>query len=405
MSKKSTKDVLTSPFLITVYAIILMIVFLFFKFKTNEGIIVNSFEGKNKSSWSCSYDFFRGEKKSNMKGKGDDLFINVIKKFISLSMAFIYGIVIAYILTPIVNMFELKAKLNRGVAIALTYAILIGGITICGLYGIPGLIENIKEIGSDIPNYINSVEGFVNDVLDQEELSSFIKTTGIKVNVDTYIDKAGNIVMSALEGSVMKMVSLSSIILKFIIGLLVAIYILMDRERLLCECKRLMYLVLKEEKSNKIIEFVKIYNSMIVTYIGIKAIDSMIIGVLAFILLNIVQSEYAILLAILVGITNMIPYFGPFIGEIIGLLINIFVSPMKGIIVFLTLFSLQMFDGWYLDPKLIGNKVGVRPFWIIYAVVIGGGFFGPIGMLLASPTAATIKIYYKKLLVKNKVII
>lgn len=334
-----------------------------------------------------------------------DLFINVIKKFISLSMAFIYGIVIAYILTPIVNMFELKAKLNRGVAIALTYTILIGGITICGLYGIPGLIENIKEIGSDIPNYINSVEGFVNDVLDQEELSSFIKTTGIKVNVDTYIDKAGNIVMSALEGSVMKMVSLSSIILKFIIGLLVAIYILMDRERLLCECKRLMYLVLKEEKSNKIIEFVKIYNSMIVTYIGIKAIDSMIIGVLAFILLNIVQSEYAILLAILVGITNMIPYFGPFIGEIIGLLINIFVSPMKGIIVFLTLFSLQMFDGWYLDPKLIGNKVGVRPFWIIYAVVIGGGFFGPIGMLLASPTAATIKIYYKKLLVKNKVII
>ena len=97
-----------------------------------------------------------------------DLFINVIKKFISLSMAFIYGIVIAYILTPIVNMFELKAKLNRGVAIALTYAILIGGITICGLYGIPGLIENIKEIGSDIPNYINSVEGFVNDVLYQE---------------------------------------------------------------------------------------------------------------------------------------------------------------------------------------------------------------------------------------------
>lgn len=80
MSKKSTKDVLTSPFLITVYAIILMIVFLFFKFKTNEGIIVNSFEGKNKSSWSCSYDFFRGEKKSNMKGKGDDLFINVMSE-------------------------------------------------------------------------------------------------------------------------------------------------------------------------------------------------------------------------------------------------------------------------------------------------------------------------------------
>lgn len=144
---------------------------------------------------------------------------------------------------------------------------------------------------------------------------------------------------------------------------------------------------------------------MIGTYIGIKAIDSLIIGIMAFVLLNIVKSEYAILLAILVGITNMIPYFGPFVGEIIGFLINVFVSPAKGIIVFLTLFGLQMFDGWYLDPKLIGDKVGVRPFWIIYSVVIGGGFFGPLGMLLASPTAATIKIYYGKLLDKNKDII
>lgn len=334
-----------------------------------------------------------------------EIFINIIKKFISLSMSFIYGIVIAYVLTPIVKLFEVKAKLKRGVSIALTYAILIGGITIWGLYGIPGLIENIKDIGSDIPSYINSMEDVVNDVLEQEQLSKIINNIGINMNVNTYIDKAGEIVMSAIEGSLNKVVSLSSIIFNIIIGLLVAIYILIDKERLLHECKRIMYLILKEEKSNKVIEFIKTYNSMIVTYIGIKAIDSMIIGILAFILLNIVGSEYTILLSILVGITNMIPYFGPFVGEVIGFLINVFVSPMKGIVVFLTLFSLQMFDGWYLDPKLIGDKVGVRPFWIIYAVVIAGGFFGPIGMLLASPTAATIKIYYGKLLEKNNVII
>lgn len=332
-----------------------------------------------------------------------DIFINIIGKFISLSMAFIYGIIIAYILTPVVKLFESKIKLSRGLSIALTYAILTGVISVLCLYGIPGLIENVKEIGSDIPSYINSIENVVNDVLEQEEVSSFIKTTGVKMNVDTYIDKAGEIVMTAIEGSLMKMVSVSSIIIKFIIGLLVAIYILIDKERLLFECKRLMYLTIKKEKSDKIIKFIKTYNSMIVTYIGIKAIDSMIIGIMAFILLNIVNSEYAILLSILVGITNMIPYFGPFIGELIGFLINVFVSPVKGLVVFLVLFSLQMFDGWYLDPKLIGNKVGVRPFWIIYAVVIGGGFFGPIGMLLASPTAATIKIYYGKLLEKNKV--
>lgn len=334
-----------------------------------------------------------------------EIFIDIIRKFISLSMSFVYGIVIAYVLTPVVKLFEVKAKLKRGVSIALTYAILIGGITIWALYGIPGLIENVKEIGRDIPNYIDSIEWAVNDVLEQEEFSSIINNTSTKINIDTYIDKTGKMLISALESSLVQVVNLSSIIFKFIIGLLVAIYILIDKERLLRECKRMMYLTLKKEKSDKLIEFIKIYNSMIVTYIGIKAIDSMIIGVLAFILLNIVGSEYAILLSILVGVTNMIPYFGPFVGEVIGLLINVFVSPTKGIIVFLTLFLLQMFDGWYLDPKLIGDKVGVRPFWIIYAVVIGGGFFGPIGMLLASPTAATIKIYYGKLLEKNKVTI
>ena len=334
-----------------------------------------------------------------------DIFINIIKKFISLSMSFIYGVVIAYVLTPIVKLFEKKAKLNRGLSIALTYAILIGSIALLALYAIPNLVDNIKEIGSNIPNYITSIEDMINKVIGQEEINSFINTTGANININTYVDKVGQIIIGALEGSVMKMVSLSSIIIQFIIGLLVAIYILMDKERLLFECKRLMYLILKKQKSDRIIEFIQTYNSMIVTYIGIKAIDSTIIGILAFVLLTIVNSEYALLLAILVGITNMIPYFGPFIGEILGFLINVFVSPMKGVVVFLALFALQMFDGWYLDPKLIGNKVGVRPFWIIYAVVIGGGFFGPIGMLLASPTAATIKIYYKKILDKNKVIV
>ena len=174
-----------------------------------------------------------------------EIFINIIKKFISLSMSFIYGIVIAYVLTPIVKLFEVKAKLKRGVSIALTYAILIGGITIWGLYGIPGLIENIKDIGSDIPSYINSMEDVVNDVLEQEQLSKIINNICINMNLNTYIDKAGEIVMSAIEGSLNKVVSLSSIIFNIIIGLLVAIYILIDKERLLHECKRIMYLILK----------------------------------------------------------------------------------------------------------------------------------------------------------------
>lgn len=331
----------------------------------------------------------------------DGIFTDTLRKFISLSMSFIYGIVIAYVLNPLVKLIERKCKVSRCISILMTYAIFIGVVLVICIYGIPNLFKTIKQIVSDMPNYINSIQVFVYDILESYQIKEFINSTGLLVNIESYIDKLGNVMMNVLEGSFSTVFIVSSQLVKFILGILVSIYVLIDKERLVRELKRVLYLIFKKNRTEKIIEFFRIYHQMIGTYIGIKAIDSSIIGLMAFVLLSIVKSEYALLLAIIVGVTNMIPYFGPFLGEIVGMLINVFVSPIKGLIVFLTLFSLQIFDGWYLDPKLIGGRVGVRPFWIIYGVVIGGGFFGPIGMLLASPTVATIKIYYKKLLVKN----
>lgn len=329
------------------------------------------------------------------------IFIENIRKFISLAMPFIYAMVIAYILNPIVSLIQNKCKFSRGISILVTYSIFIIIISVVCIYGIPSLFKTIKEIASDIPNYINSAEGFIYDTLESYQIKEFINSSSILVNIESYVDKFGNVLINLLEGSFSTVFLLSSQILKFLLGILISLYVLVDKERLINEGKRFLTLIFKKKKTDKIIDLLKTYHQMIGRYIGIKAIDSTIIGCLAFVLLSIVKSEYALLLAIIVGVTNMIPYFGPFIGEIIGLLINIFVSPVKGIIVFFTLFSLQVFDGWYLDPKLIGGKVGVRPFWIIFGVVIAGGFFGPIGMLLASPTVATIKIYYTKILIKS----
>jgi len=102
------------------------------------------------------------------------------------------------------------------------------------------------------------------------------------------------------------------------------------------------------------------------------------------------------LIALITGVTNMIPYFGPLVGILVGSIFAIFVSPVKALVVFILLLCIQQFDAWYLDPKLIGKKVGISPFGIILGVTIGGGFLGPIGMLLGSPTIGTINIYYEK---------
>ena len=333
-----------------------------------------------------------------------NFFLGILNKIISLSTPFLFWIVIAYILNPVVKLFEKRIKLNRVVSILLTYAVLIGIIVFIAVYGIPGIVDNIKSMILDLPKYMDSLEKIVNDMLQKDQLTNLISEVGINVNFYDYIDKISKIAMTTIEGSINTIVNLSSTIFNLVLGILISVYVLIEEERLISGGKRFLVLILKEKRANKLGEFIRVYNKMIGSYIGIKAIDSAIIGLLAFILLNIVDSQYALVLAVIVAFTNMIPYFGPLVGELVGFLINVFISPTKGIIVFLTLFGLQMFDGWYLDPKLVGDRVGVRPFWLIYAVVIGGGFFGPIGMLLASPTVAVIKIYYEKMLIKRKLI-
>ena len=330
-----------------------------------------------------------------------DFLRGFLQTLISCSIPFIYGIIIAYVLDSIVRILEKKLKLKRVISILITYSIVTGIITLILIYGMPSLIRTLKDIAGNIPSYIETIEEFIMRMLNNKELNEIVSSSALIDNIDTYINKAGEILMVAVEGSFSTVISFSSTVINILIGVLISIYILIDKNRLIVNLKKILYLIFKKNISDNIIEFTKIYHNMVVSYIGIKAIDSTIIGTMAFIGLNIVESEYALLLAIIVGITNMIPYFGHFIGEIIGFLINVFISPTKGIIVFLVLFSIQMFDGWYLDPKLVGNKVGVRPICIIYAVVLGGAFFGPIGMLLASATAATIKIYYMRLLEKN----
>ena len=141
---------------------------------------------------------------------------------------------------------------------------------------------------------------------------------------------------------------------------------------------------------------------MIGTYIGIKALDSLIIGIISLVGLMILRLPYAPLLALVVGVTNMIPYFGPFVGMLTCAIVALFITPFRALVVFIFLLALQQFDAWYLEPKLVSGKVGIGPFWVILGVTIGGGFFGPLGMILASPTVATIKIYYKKIVNKYK---
>lgn len=320
-------------------------------------------------------------------------------KLLSIVSPFIYALIIAYILNPIMKFFEKRFKLKRGISILITYVLIIVSISIFSIYLLPKITSNILDMLKNIPQFAVITQNWFNDLLSNESIQNIISSTGtLNVKPDFVIGKLSNIIATILNNLLDRTLSFTNSFVKWIFGFIISIYVLSDKEKIINVIKEFIYIVLKEKNGEKFIGFFKNIHYMIGVYIGTKAIDSLIIGIIAFVGLSIIKSPYVFLIALVVGITNMIPYFGPFVGMVVGFIINLFFNPIKAFVVLLFLFLLQQFDGWYLDPKLIGDKVGLSPFLIIFAVTLGGGLYGPIGMILAVPIMAVTKIYIDKFL-------
>lgn len=329
-------------------------------------------------------------------------FFGKITQAFSILSPFIYALVCAYVLNPIVKCFEKKFNFKRSIAIALTYLILIGIIFVGLFFTIPSVVDSILNITTEIPNYMVKVQDSINLGLTNERVNELITQSGILSNIQKIATQIGNMSMELLQNFAIYLISLTSNLVNVVLGFLISIYVLIEKDNIVKIAKTIIYMILKEKNGTRLLSFIRTYNKMIGMYVGIKAIDSMIIGSLALIGLVVLKIPYAPLLALIVGVTNMIPYFGPLVGIVISSVVTLFSSPLQAVIVALILFALQQFDAWYLEPKLIGKKVGVSPLAIIFGVTLGGGILGPVGMILGSPTMATARIYYNKLVDKFK---
>jgi len=330
-------------------------------------------------------------------------FFGAITKLIAIISPFIYAFIIAYILNPIMKLFEKRFKLKRGVSILLTYLLIVGIITITSIYLIPKISNSIIDIIKNTPYFAEETQKWINHLISNSRLSDVLNSSTLSsFKFDDILAKISNVSMSFLNSMLSKTISFTSSFIKWVFGFLIAIYILYDKEKIINWFKKMCYLVFKEKLSVKILSLVKNLHNMVGAYVGTKAIDSAIIGVMALIGLSIIGSSYALLIAVIVAITNMIPYFGPFIGMVTAFIINVFFSPIKAMGSLIFLLILQQFDAWYLDPKLIGGKVGLSPFLVIFAVTLGGGLYGPIGMVLFVPIIAVVKVYLDKFIKNHK---
>ncbi|MCY6354971.1 AI-2E family transporter [Clostridium sp. ZS2-4] len=325
----------------------------------------------------------------------------VINSFVSMLAPFIFAFVIAYILNPILSFLEKRFHLKRSMSIAITYIVILSLILIVFIILLPKAAYSLADLVDNLPQFTHQTQQWIDNYISNSHLLSNIRMKALKnSNITPIIPKMTNALKMILDIIFDKTISITVSLINVIFGLIISIYVLFDKEKIIKTIQKFIYIILKRNNGDIVIDLLKNIHSMLGICIGNKAFDSMIIASICFVALTVLGSPYTLLITIIVGITNMVPYFGPTIGMIVAFIINLFFNPFKAVKILIFLFFLQQFDSWYLDPKLVGNRVGLSPFLAIFAITIGGSLFGVIGMLLAVPTMAVIKIYVEKILVK-----
>lgn len=332
---------------------------------------------------------------------------------------FITGMMIAYILNAsmryiennIYSMFPRirnNKALKRGLSIATTYVILFICLFIAIAYIMPEIFVSLQNVIVFFKNFdIKILEDifyqniFSNELLGQ--LSNEISSSIIKT-IDSFLEAVLNsakYIPEMLNKIVTSTMGVASYLLDFILGMVIAFYMLLDKEKIGEFCKKILYVYFSVSRADRIIEVAKTSNNVFEKFFIGKALDSIIIGLIFFLGTLILKVPYASLLSIVIGITNMIPYFGPFIGGIPVVFIIILTSPLKAFWVALFIFVLQQFDGIFLGPKILGNSIGLKPMGVIFAILIGGAMFGPAGMFFGVPIFAVIATMFKESIEKK----
>ena len=324
-----------------------------------------------------------------------------------------YGLILAYLLNPLLNVVEhslvlpitkhiFKKNHKRAYSVARGFSILlawiVAAIFVVTLFALilPEIYKSIESLVVIVPQVGNRVLEGANKILKENPeilrfLENFISdfTTDfaeIMKRIQQWLPNL-NIMITSLTGSVYAVVTA---LLNVLIGIIVSVYILKDKEKFVAQFKRVFYSTMSLGKANNLIAFFRLTHDKFGNFITGKIFDSLIIGVLCFIILALVNIPYAALVSVIVGVTNIIPFFGPFIGAVPSALLILFADPLKCLYFILIIIILQQFDGNILGPKILGSTTGISSFWVMFSILVGSGLFGVWGMICAVPFCAVI---------------
>lgn len=317
----------------------------------------------------------------------------VFSNGVSIISPFIYAFAIAFILNRPMMWFERTLfkdkKKKRILSVALTFTIAISLISVLMVLVLPQIGLSIAYLVEAMPGFIQSVSQTAMEVMEQIHLNSRLSRQVQEMwnNIGTGIM---NFTVSVLPGVVNVSIGIGNAVIKSIMSTIIAIYMLASKDRLKFQIKKFFYAYFSKNFAEETFELGRISNTIFSDFIIGKMIDSTIIGIIAFIGMLFIYPDYAVLIAIIIGVTNMIPFFGPFIGAIPSIFILLILSPFASFVFLIFIIVLQQVDGNIIGPKVLGSSLGLSPLWILVGIIVGNGAMGFLGMIIGVPTFAVI---------------
>ena len=305
------------------------------------------------------------------------------------------GILLATILNPILVFFEKTLKIeNRYVAVSMTYLFifLMGSIVVKTIA--PSIINSIIQLSRDIPKLYREAN---------ELLSLFGNDLILKIYFAEIVQKLSSLLTAIINNALTKVINIFMAFANTMLSIIISVYILIDKENIESWAEEFLGLLIGKKPANDIIKISHILYRNVSSYISGKVTASLIIALLIYLGSKyIIKCPYPVIDGIVIGITNMIPYFGTFIGGIPIVLINILYNPQKGFLLLILILILQQVESLIIDPKILGSQLSIKPLLVIISIIIGGGLFGPLGLFFAAPVAALIKSIVEVYMLKKR---
>ncbi len=336
-------------------------------------------------------------------------FMGGLDKFITIAMPIIDGFVLAYLFTPILNAIESKImkplykkagidvtpkvkKRMRACSILATLVVVL--LVLYELFALilPEVVRSIQSIIFQFPIYVNNLSNWA--------LSLLKDNPDLEATVDALINQYSAKILEYVNtnllphiNEVLKNVSLGVIgvfkaLWNLIIGFIISVYLLGSKEKFAGQAKKIVYALFDREAGNEIVSNFRFIHSTFIGFLGGKIVDSIIIGIICFICTSVIGTPYSILVSVIIGVTNVIPFFGPWIGGIPSALLVLMVDPKQALYFGILIVVIQQFDGNILGPKILGDSTGLSGFWVIFSITIFGGLFGVLGMIVGVPIFA-----------------